>query len=154
MQGDLAGAVAQFGEVAAEAEAAHDEIWRVISLGGQSMALAYQGEAAAARAAAEAALEGGAELGGGSRYSGTRRWDSRPWPPGMSRRRTRRARPPSSTRLSGAGGSAAHLECRGRAGRRGSRRRPPLGRRGRLDYDGLVPGGGADDARPGGDRAG
>ena len=32
MQGDLAGAVAQFGEVVAEAEAAHDEIWRVISL--------------------------------------------------------------------------------------------------------------------------
>jgi predicted ATPase/class 3 adenylate cyclase/DNA-binding CsgD family transcriptional regulator len=64
MQGDLAGAVTQFGEVAAEAEAAHDEIWRVISLGGQSLALAYRGEAAAARAAAEATLEGGAELGG------------------------------------------------------------------------------------------
>ena len=64
MSGDLAGAVTQFGEVAAEAEAAHDEIWRVISLGGQSLALAYQGEAAAARAAAEATLEGGAELGG------------------------------------------------------------------------------------------
>ncbi len=64
MSGDLAGAVTQFGEVAAEAEAAHDEIWRVISLSGQSLALAYQGAAAAARAAAEAALEGGAELGG------------------------------------------------------------------------------------------
>jgi predicted ATPase/class 3 adenylate cyclase/DNA-binding CsgD family transcriptional regulator len=64
MSGDLAGAVTQFGEVAAEAEAAHDEIWRVISLSGQSLALAYQGEAAAARAAAEATLEGGAELGG------------------------------------------------------------------------------------------
>ncbi len=62
--GDLAGAAAQFGEVAAEAEAAHDEIWRVISLAGQSGALARQGEAAAARAAAEAILEGGAELGG------------------------------------------------------------------------------------------
>ena len=63
-RGDLAGAATQFGEVAAEAEAAHDEIWRVISLAGQSLALARQGEAAAARAAAEAALEGGAELGG------------------------------------------------------------------------------------------
>jgi predicted ATPase/class 3 adenylate cyclase/DNA-binding CsgD family transcriptional regulator len=62
--GDLAGAVTQFGEVAAEAQAAHDEIWRVTSLAGQSLALARQGEAAAARAAAEAALEGGAELGG------------------------------------------------------------------------------------------
>jgi DNA-binding CsgD family transcriptional regulator len=64
MQGELAGAAAQFGEVAAEAQAAHDEIYRVFSLGGQSLALAYRGEAAAARAAAEAALEGGAELGG------------------------------------------------------------------------------------------
>jgi len=63
-RGDLAGAVAQLGEVAAEAEEAHDEIYRVTTLGGQSLALAYQGEAAAARAAAEAALKGAAELGG------------------------------------------------------------------------------------------
>jgi predicted ATPase/class 3 adenylate cyclase/DNA-binding CsgD family transcriptional regulator len=63
-RGDLAGAVAQLGEVAAEAEEAHDEIYRVTSLGGQSLALAHQGEAAAARAVAEAALKGGAELGG------------------------------------------------------------------------------------------
>jgi predicted ATPase/class 3 adenylate cyclase/DNA-binding CsgD family transcriptional regulator len=62
--GDLAGAAAQLGEVAAEAEAAHDEMWRVTSLAGQSLALARQGEAAAARAAAEAVLEGGAGLGG------------------------------------------------------------------------------------------
>jgi predicted ATPase/class 3 adenylate cyclase/DNA-binding CsgD family transcriptional regulator len=62
--GDLAGAAAQLGEVAAEAEAAHDEIWRVTSLGGLSFALGRQGEAAAARAAAEAILEGGAGLGG------------------------------------------------------------------------------------------
>jgi DNA-binding NarL/FixJ family response regulator len=64
MSGDLAGAVTQFGQVAAEAKAAHDEVWSVLSLGGQGMALAYQGEAAPARAAAVAALEGGAELGG------------------------------------------------------------------------------------------
>ncbi len=63
-QGDLAGAAAQFGEVAAEAEAAHDEIRRVASLVGQSTALALQGEAAAARTVAGAILEGGAELGG------------------------------------------------------------------------------------------
>jgi predicted ATPase/class 3 adenylate cyclase/DNA-binding CsgD family transcriptional regulator len=62
MSGDLAGAVTQFGEVAAEAEAAHDEISRVTSLAGQSLALAYRGEAAAARAAGEATLEGGAKL--------------------------------------------------------------------------------------------
>ena len=64
LQGDLAGAAAQFGEVAAEAEAAHDEMLRVMSLGGQSLALTYRGEAAAARVAAEATLEGGAELAG------------------------------------------------------------------------------------------
>ncbi len=63
-RGDLAGAAAQYGELAAEADAAHDEISRVVSLGGQSMALAYRGEVAAARAVAEAALKGGAELGG------------------------------------------------------------------------------------------
>ena len=63
-QGDLAGAAAQFGEVAAEAEAAHDEIRRVSSLVDQSTALALQGEAAAARTVAGAIIEGGAELGG------------------------------------------------------------------------------------------
>jgi predicted ATPase/class 3 adenylate cyclase/DNA-binding CsgD family transcriptional regulator len=62
MSGDLAGAVRQFGEVAAEAEAGHDEISRVTSVAGQSLALAYRGEAAAARAAAEATLERGAKL--------------------------------------------------------------------------------------------
>jgi DNA-binding CsgD family transcriptional regulator len=64
LSGDLPGAVTQFGEVAAEAEAAHDEIWRITCLGAQSMALAYRGETAAARAAAEATREGGAGLGG------------------------------------------------------------------------------------------
>jgi predicted ATPase/DNA-binding CsgD family transcriptional regulator len=62
--GDLAGAVTQFGEVEAESEAAHDEIWRVSSLGTRGTALAYQGDAAGARAAAEATLRAGAELGG------------------------------------------------------------------------------------------
>ncbi len=62
--GELAGAAAQFGEVATEAEEAHDEIWRVVSLAGQSVVLAHWGEVAVARAAAEAVLEGGAELGG------------------------------------------------------------------------------------------
>ena len=62
-RGDLAGAVKQLGEVAAEAAATHDEIWRVSSLGSRGIVLAYQGDAAGARAAAEATLENGAELG-------------------------------------------------------------------------------------------
>jgi predicted ATPase/DNA-binding CsgD family transcriptional regulator len=64
MQGDLSEAVALLGAVAAEAESAGDEIWRVLSLGGQSLAQAYQGDTIAARATAEAILAGGAELGG------------------------------------------------------------------------------------------
>src|SRR6516164_4486661 len=63
-QGDLAGAAAQFGEVMAEAEAAHDEISRVSSLASKGWALAYQGDTTAARAAADAAIETAAELGG------------------------------------------------------------------------------------------
>ena len=97
VRGDLAGAVTQFGEVAAEAEAAHDEIWRVISLGGQGSALAYQGEAASARAAAEAILEGGAELGGMFAVIGHAVVGLRPWPPGMVQRCARCARPPDRT---------------------------------------------------------
>ena len=62
-QGDLAGAVAQFRQVAAESEAAHDEIRRVASLAYQGHALAYQGETGAARAAADAAVAAAAELG-------------------------------------------------------------------------------------------
>jgi predicted ATPase/DNA-binding CsgD family transcriptional regulator len=62
MQGDLVAAVTLFGEVAAEAEAAHDVNCRVLSLGDQGLALAFQGEAAPA--AVEATVEGGAELGG------------------------------------------------------------------------------------------
>ena len=63
-QGDLAGAIAQFVAVADEAEAAHDEIWRVDSVVGRSFVLAHQGDIAAARATAEAAVEATAELGG------------------------------------------------------------------------------------------
>jgi predicted ATPase/class 3 adenylate cyclase len=62
--GDLAGAVAQFAAVADEAEAAHDEIFRADSLAYQGVVLAYQGDTAAARAAADAAVEAAAELGG------------------------------------------------------------------------------------------
>jgi predicted ATPase/DNA-binding CsgD family transcriptional regulator len=64
ISGDLAGAIAQLGEVVAEAEAAHDEIGRVFCVGGLTHALARRGDAAAAGAAAESILEGCTELGG------------------------------------------------------------------------------------------
>jgi hypothetical protein len=63
-QGDPAGAVTQLGAVMAEAEAAHDEIRRVHSLAYQGIALAWQGETGAARAAADAGLEAASELAG------------------------------------------------------------------------------------------
>ncbi len=62
--GDLAGAAAQFGAVAAEAEAAHDVTYQAYGLAGQGMVLASQGQMRAARAAADAAVEAAAELGG------------------------------------------------------------------------------------------
>ena len=64
MTGDLAGAVAQFREVVAEADAAHDVLWRFTGLFMQAVMLAYHGDASAARAAANAAIEAAAELGG------------------------------------------------------------------------------------------
>jgi predicted ATPase/class 3 adenylate cyclase/DNA-binding CsgD family transcriptional regulator len=72
-QGDLAGAAAQFGEVAADAEAAHEVFHRAQSLAGQGLALAFQGDTGAALAAAEVAVEAAAELGGlvaGVAYAG------------------------------------------------------------------------------------
>jgi predicted ATPase/class 3 adenylate cyclase/DNA-binding NarL/FixJ family response regulator len=63
-EGDLAGAAAQFGEVVAEAKAAHDAIIEVLSLIGRGFALAYQGDTVAARAAADAAAEAVAQQGG------------------------------------------------------------------------------------------
>jgi predicted ATPase/DNA-binding CsgD family transcriptional regulator len=64
MQGDLKGALAQFSELAVEAEAARDPIWRLINLTFQSIALAHQGRTDLARAAAETSIEVAAELGG------------------------------------------------------------------------------------------
>ena len=63
-QGDLAGALAQFRAVAAEAKAAHDGVGEAASFAHQGTALALKGETGAARAAAEAAVEAAAELGG------------------------------------------------------------------------------------------
>jgi predicted ATPase/class 3 adenylate cyclase/DNA-binding CsgD family transcriptional regulator len=63
-QSDLAGAAAQFADLVAEAEAAHDEIRRVHSIAFQGIGLAFQGETGAARGAVDAALEAASELGG------------------------------------------------------------------------------------------
>jgi predicted ATPase/class 3 adenylate cyclase/DNA-binding CsgD family transcriptional regulator len=63
-QGDLAGAAAQFGAVAAEAQAAHDGWLEVNSIAMHGAVLAFQGETGAARAMADAAVEAAAELGG------------------------------------------------------------------------------------------
>jgi len=63
-QGDLAGAAAQFGELVAEAQAAHDGFIEANSLAMQALVLAYQGDIGSARAAADAAIEAAAELGG------------------------------------------------------------------------------------------
>jgi DNA-binding CsgD family transcriptional regulator len=63
-QGDLGGAAAQFGELLAEAKAAHDGIIEADSLAYQGSVLAYQGDTGAARAAADEAIEAAAEVGG------------------------------------------------------------------------------------------
>ncbi len=62
--GDLVGAAAQFGELVAEAQAAHDVLAEVDSLAYLGVVLAWQGDARAARATADAAIEAGAEVGG------------------------------------------------------------------------------------------
>jgi predicted ATPase/class 3 adenylate cyclase/DNA-binding CsgD family transcriptional regulator len=64
LQGDPAGAAAQFGDLAAEAEAAHDAIRTVHSLAYQGQAFAWHGDTGEARAAAAAAVEAASELGG------------------------------------------------------------------------------------------
>jgi predicted ATPase/class 3 adenylate cyclase/DNA-binding CsgD family transcriptional regulator len=63
-QGDLARAVGQLRAVAAESEAAHDELLEALSLGHLGTVLAWQGATAAARAAADASLQSGPEFGG------------------------------------------------------------------------------------------
>ena len=63
MRGDLA-AIAQIREVAAEADAAHDVLWYANCMYSLGHALAYHGDTSAARAAANAAVETAAGLGG------------------------------------------------------------------------------------------
>jgi DNA-binding CsgD family transcriptional regulator len=62
MKGDLAEAVAQFGAVAADADAAHDVLFRWGGRLSLSLALAFQGEIDAAKAAANASLEAAYDL--------------------------------------------------------------------------------------------
>ncbi len=64
MQGELAGAVAQFRGAAADAETNHDVVGTAAMLFCQGMVLAYHGDTSAARAAAGAAIEAAAEIGG------------------------------------------------------------------------------------------
>jgi predicted ATPase/class 3 adenylate cyclase/DNA-binding CsgD family transcriptional regulator len=71
-RGDLAAAVAQFRELAAEAETAHDVLYQVDGFAMQGFVLAYQGDTGAARAAAAAAVGAASELVGpvaGSAYA-------------------------------------------------------------------------------------
>jgi predicted ATPase/DNA-binding CsgD family transcriptional regulator len=62
LQGDLAGALAQFREVIDEAIAEQDAMFRVYGLVVESHALAYRGDAAGARAAADGSLQACAQL--------------------------------------------------------------------------------------------
>jgi predicted ATPase/class 3 adenylate cyclase/DNA-binding NarL/FixJ family response regulator len=64
VRGDLAAAIAQLREVAAEADAAHDVLWYTYCEYSLGHALAYHGDTSAARAAANAAVETAAGLGG------------------------------------------------------------------------------------------
>jgi hypothetical protein len=57
MEGDVIGAVAGFRAVVAECEADHDEFLKPVSRMGLGVALAYQSDVDAARAAADNALE-------------------------------------------------------------------------------------------------
>ena len=73
MTGDFGGAVAQLREVIAEADAAHDGVWKITALCMQALMLAYLGELGAARESANSAIDTAEELGGfypGLAYAG------------------------------------------------------------------------------------
>ena len=61
--GDLAGALAQFREVAAEAEAGHDPLWWMASTLMEGQVLTHRGDTSAAGAVVDAAMATTAELG-------------------------------------------------------------------------------------------
>jgi hypothetical protein len=85
--GDLVGAAAQFGELVAEAKAAHDGLIEANSLAGQGIVLAYQGDTATRPSRPPPSWVGL------PRPRATRRWLARPWPPAMLRRCGTRSRP-------------------------------------------------------------
>ncbi|OBH64260.1 LuxR C-terminal-related transcriptional regulator [Mycobacterium sp. E2479] len=62
-EGDVTGALAQFRDLVAESEVAHDEMSRMSSLISLSHLLAYAGDTSEARAAANAAVEVAADFG-------------------------------------------------------------------------------------------
>jgi DNA-binding CsgD family transcriptional regulator len=64
MNGDVNSAIALFREVADEADAAHDLLFRWCSLVNLGHVLAYHGETGLARATAEAAIDAAAQFGG------------------------------------------------------------------------------------------
>ncbi len=64
LEGDLPETIAQYREVIAESEADHDTVSLTAALMILSHVLAFHGEPAAARAAAEAGIESAADLGG------------------------------------------------------------------------------------------
>jgi predicted ATPase/class 3 adenylate cyclase/DNA-binding CsgD family transcriptional regulator len=70
--GDLAGAATGNCEVLADADAAHDLMWRSGGLIGQAQVLAYTGEAEAARATAGDAVEDAGQLG--ELFEGSAQW--------------------------------------------------------------------------------
>jgi hypothetical protein len=63
MEGDLVGAIAQFRELVAEAEADHDEMLRVTILFILPHVLAYHGDTNEARAAVDEAIVAAADVG-------------------------------------------------------------------------------------------
>ncbi len=154
-QGDLAGAAAQFAELVAEAQAAHDGVIEANSLGMQGAVLAYQGDTGAARATADAAVEAAAELGGspaGLGYTALATAALAAGDVAAARDACEAAAPHLSGFLAIAALQRAFsAQAALASGDLVAARR--VGRRGRLDDDRLVPVGGVDDARPGGDRA-
>jgi predicted ATPase/class 3 adenylate cyclase/DNA-binding CsgD family transcriptional regulator len=64
MTDDMSAAVAQLREVVAQADAAHDVLWKCVAQSLQALMLAYHGDSSAARAAANAAIDDAVELGG------------------------------------------------------------------------------------------
>ena len=62
--GEITDALAQFAGVITDGEAAHDMISVVLGLTARGMSLAFRGDADAARAAADAAIEAGADVAG------------------------------------------------------------------------------------------